>query len=123
MNNLNLTTLSPINNITKRGRGRPKLSDEEKILQLQKRKEYQRKYKLENKDKIYKQNIEYTNNNIEKIKISRHKHYINNKDKYIEHAKNHRNKIQDELKQNKLLIEHLLSENKQLIDSCKKLQM
>ncbi len=112
MNNLNLT---------KKPKGRPKLTNEEKILQLEKRKEYQRNYRIQNKEEISKKYIEYVNNNIDKIKTSKQNHYINNKERYIENAKKHRLKSQEESKQNKLLIEQLLNENKILNDLCKKI--
>jgi hypothetical protein len=110
-----------INNIIKRAKGRPKLSEEEKLVQLEKRKEYQHKYNKENKDKIYKKHVEYINNNIEKIKSIKKNHYINNKEKYIENAKKHRIKLKDELKQKNSIIQQLLNENKLLNESFQNL--
>ncbi len=87
--------------------GRPKLTEEEKILQKQKRKEYQRKYRIDNKEQLKEKRVEYINKNIDKIKLTEKNHYINNKEKYIENAKKHRLKIKEQLKEKDHIIEQL----------------
>lgn len=51
------------------------------------KKEYNKKYYLENKDKIRKQNKDYREKNKEYYKKYQHQYYLKNRNKFKEHAR------------------------------------
>ena len=59
------TNSTIINNIinNKKERGRPKLTEEQKAIQKEKRKEYQRIYKIKNKEQLKEKRDEYISKN------------------------------------------------------------
>jgi hypothetical protein len=93
----------------KKIRGRPRLTEEEKLIRKQKNIEYQKKYKLEHKEKINQQNMEYSRKNKDKVKESHHKYYLNNKDKFVENNRKYKQKIKDIIEEKETLINELIN--------------
>ena len=57
--------MNDINTIVKKSKGRPKLTDEQKLLQIEKRKQYQRNYRIEKKEQLKEKRDKYINKNID----------------------------------------------------------
>jgi hypothetical protein len=94
-------------------KGRPRLTEEEKLIRKQERLEYQRKYNMENKERLNQKNLEYARKNKDKVNESNRKYYSKNKDKFIENHKTYRQKKKEENEKTKLLIEKLTNQLKQ----------
>ncbi len=106
--NIELKDVTP-NVVTKKSRGRPKLTDEEKQQRKealkQYHKEYQKEYREQNKDDIRK----YMEENKDKIRESQKKHYYLNKDSYINQNRIYRQKLKTKMEENNMLLEKLLT--------------